>query len=95
MKIIASKLLRNFKGEDLRAKDGTPLTVGKACAEILLLSREGGKMKSYILATKLYAEAEVEVDVSDLALIKSATEVTEAYTNLVSGQLLIELEAVK
>jgi hypothetical protein len=50
-------------------------------------------MKCFILGQKFATElGKVEVDASDFALVKEAVNTTEAYNNLVAGQVIIYLE---
>lgn len=82
------------KLKDLKGKD-IDLTIGEAIGNILLAHKAGGKMKMYVLAQKMVKDGKVEVDDADFELIKGAIEVTEAYVNLVSGQLLVLLSELK
>jgi hypothetical protein len=94
MKIKANQALKNLKGEVLKNGDAE-VTIGEALGNILLGSKTGGKMKLFNLAQKLSNQKEVEVDSSDLALIKQAAESDETYSNLVSGQVLDYLSTIK
>lgn len=93
MIIKASQVLVNLQGKNLQAEDGD-LTLGKALSNILISTKEGGKMKLFLLGKKLYEAKNVEVDSADLALIKNAVISTEIYTALVSGQCELLLEEV-
>lgn len=95
MKIQTNKELKNLKGDIIKNEKGTPVTFGYYLGEILLADKSGGKMKLFILAQKCATQDSVEVDESDLAMIKSAVEKTEIVSNLVSGQLLVYLESLK
>lgn len=95
MKILTKEGLKNFKNEVLKNEQGANVMVGEALSNILLSSKTGGKMKCFILAQKLFTEPEVEVDESDLSLIKQAVEATEICNNIISGQLLVILENIK
>jgi hypothetical protein len=91
MKIILSEVIKTFDGKDI--KDGVePLTLGKALANVLGTSKEGGKMKMFILAEKCYKENEAEFDDADLALIKRTVESSEYYFPIIAGQILKNLE---
>lgn len=92
MTIKSQESLKNFKGEALKNEQNQNFTIGEAISNILLLDKMGGKMKCYILAQKFYTEKSVELDEADKALVKSAIERTETYTNIVTGQLLLLFE---
>lgn len=94
MKIHTGQAIKDLKGKDVSSPDGV-FKVGTALSNILLETKSGGKMKMFILAQKCYTEDFVEVDESDLSLIRQAVEHTESYNNLVTGQLLILLENKK
>lgn len=91
--IIKSKeVLKNFKGDTLKAFGNDDLTVGVALSEILLQAEEGSKMKMFVMAQRFYEGKEIEVDKVDLQLIKNAIEKTKAFPgSLVTGQLLLIL----
>lgn len=95
MKLNAKTVLEDLKGNPLKDSDSDVVTIGVALANILVADDSGGKMKLYILGQKLYKGQGIDVDPSDLALMKSATEKTKVYNNLVTGQVLMELEKVK
>jgi len=85
--------LKDMFGKELAGDD--PLTLGKALGNILGSSEEGGKMKLFILGSKLCQEENVEVDEADLNLIKNAVKKTKIYNAIVSGQCEFLLENVK
>lgn len=94
MIIKTSQILKNLKGEEL--KDGEePFTLGIALGNILASSQEGGKMKMFLLATKLAQNKSVEVDSADLGVIKKAVESTKIYSALVAGQVEMLLDEIK
>ncbi len=93
--INTKKILVNFKGEDLKDKEGAPVVLGEVLSTILVNSQVGGKMKSFILAEKLFKESKVQVDSADFSFIKKMTEETSAFNNLVVGQVLVILEEMK
>lgn len=95
MKIQTKTPIKDLAGDVIPSgKDGN-FTVGIALSNILLDATQGGKMKLFILAQKIYSDAEVDVDGADLAIIKTAVETTENYNNLVNGQLLQMLSNLK
>jgi len=95
MIIKADTILVNLAGKNLKAEDDKDLTFGMAIANMLLGSKSGGKMKLYILGKKLFEGGNVEVDLSDLNIIKEVVRTTENYNALVSGQCEVLLEEVK
>lgn len=94
MKINAKQALKNFKGDILKDPDGE-VTLGTALSNILSMAKEGGKMKLFILAKKFYERASVEIDQSDMNLVKKSVESTDIYPNMVTGQVLEILEGIK
>lgn len=92
-KINAKKEITNLAGETVKNGEES-FTVGQAISNILLAYEAGGKMKLYVLAQKFWNDDEVEVDGSDLALIKKAVETTKTYGALVAGQLELYLESL-
>jgi len=94
MKLVTKTSIKNLKGEDIKDGD-VDFTIGKALSNILLESKTGGKMKMFNMATKCYNGEVLELDDSDLALVKTSVEATALYNNLANGQILIALEAVK
>lgn len=82
----------NIKLKDLADKE-IDLTVGQAIANVLVSDDAGGKMKSFVLAKRFYSSESMDVDEADLSLVKSAIERNKSYTPLITGQLLVLLEA--
>lgn len=95
MKINCKTPIKNLKGEDMKDEDGQVFTLGKALALIVVNAKEGGKMKLFLLGTKLYQQDTVEVDTADLTLLKSVVKSTESYGALIAGQCEMLLEEVK
>ncbi len=95
MKINTTSVLKYINGKELEISKDEKLTFGKALAEILVNSKTQGKMKAYTLATKLYENDSVEVDASDLAIIKEAVKTTDRFNIAVTGQCEQLLEEVK
>lgn len=93
MKINTKTPIKDLKGEVIKINNKEDFTVGIALSNILVDAKEGGKMKMFILAQKMYSDDEVDVDDVDLKLIKTAIEQTAQYNNLVNGQLLQILES--
>lgn len=94
MKINAQDILVDFARAEM-VNAGTPWSVWKALAHILNSYKEGDALKLYNLCMKFYNEEEVEIDSSDLELIKNAIKADKTVSNLVSGQLLNKLVALK
>lgn len=94
MKINTQTIVKNLKGEPLK-NEGNDYTLGEAIANILIADDGGGKMKMYVLAQKFMTQEVVDLDASDLALVKTAAERTKAYTALIAGQVLVLLESIK
>lgn len=93
-KINLDQVLIDLKGEEI--KDGeNGFTMGKALANIMLASKEGGKMKLYILGTKFYTGGNAELDASDFSLVLKTVKASEAYGSLIVGQVETILESYK
>lgn len=88
MKINTKQAIKSLKNEDIKTPEGTIFTIGTPISNILLESKDGGKMKMFILAQKFFSDEIVDLDESDLILVKNAIEKTEQYNNLVTGQIL-------
>jgi len=96
MKISTNKVITNLKGEALKGEDKKEITFGEVLSNIILSDEKGGKMKTFVLAEKIYkAKESVDLDSADFALLKSSVEQTKTYTNLVTGQVLVYLESLK
>lgn len=93
MKIKARQSLKDIRGKDIEP-EGKVFTVGDAIANILLSSKEGGKMKMYLLAQNFVTKDVVEVDEADKVIIIKAIEGSNDYTNLITGQLLLILSKI-
>lgn len=94
MIIKTNVILKNLGGETLKVGE-KDLTLGEALSNILVSDESGGKMKLFVLAKKLYENKSVDVDVSDLGILKNAVNATKIYTALVSGQVALILEELK
>lgn len=94
MKIDASKKVLNLKGEPYKMGDDD-LCTGHVLAESLSTMDLGGKMKIYELAKRCFALGQVEVNAGDMALLKKAVDEHKGFANVVAGQVLEQLEAVK
>jgi DNA-directed RNA polymerase subunit L len=95
MKINTQIVLKDLKGKEIEIKSGENFTLGDALSNVLVSAKEGGKMKMFTLALKLANEEYVDVDASDLSMIKEAVKKTEIYNALVAGQCELILEDVK
>lgn len=87
MQINTKSFIKEISGKDVET-----LTVGEALANILIASKDGSKIKLYVLAQKFFNDNLVDLDDADLAMVKKSVENCEVYTNLVAGQLLVMLE---
>jgi len=95
-KIEVNQILKNFKGEELKGENGESLTIGKALSNVLVLSQDGDKMKTFVLSQRLYTEnGVVDLDESDFQLVKKAVETDKAYSVMVTGQLLVNLSNIQ
>ena len=94
MTINALQELQSLDGKPLKSGEEV-LTLGKAISNILLSDETNGKMKLFVLAQKFYNEASIELDTSDLALVKGAVQKSKIYSAIVSGQVEKILEELK
>ena len=95
MILNTKKELVNLKGEPIKEADNTPVTLGYALSNILLTNDAGGKMKLFILAKKCFESKTVDLDASDLNLVKEAVKTTKIYNALIAGQIELILEDAK
>lgn len=94
MQLDSSIVVNTLTGKPYQG-DGEDLIIGKVIAESLATDQTGGKMKMYALAEKCYSGDIFEVDVADLILMKKSVEECKSYNNIILGQTLLALEAVK
>lgn len=90
--IDLTTVLVNLKGDEFKGDDQKPFTLGEFLSAVLSVAPEGGKMKLYSLAKRAATEKTIELDTSDLAIIKQAVENSKGYNNVLSGQALEILE---
>ena len=95
MKINTKQILKNIAGVEIKDEDKKGFTLGQALGNIITASKEGGKMKLYILGTKLFQDTLTDIDEADLNLLKQAVKTTEAYGALIAGQCEMLLEEIK
>jgi hypothetical protein len=94
--IINTKIvLKDLAGKEILDENKEVFTFGQALANIVVSAKEGGKMKLFLLGTKLFQNDKVEVDEADLTLLKSVVKSTEVYGALIAGQCEQLLEEVK
>lgn len=87
--------LKTLAGDVIMDSDNKAFTLGKALGNIIVGSEEQGKMKLYILGTKLFQNKKVEVDEADMNLIKKVVASTKVYGALIAGQCEQLLEEIK
>ena len=93
MKIDLKQTIKTLQGSPLKNDSGKEFTLGEALANMLSASEEQGKMKLYILATKFYEQESIDLDASDLALVKKVVASSRAYSgSLIQGQVELLLE---
>jgi hypothetical protein len=95
MKLKLTQPIKSFKDEPLKNPEGEIFTLGEALANIFANSRQGGKMKAYILGKKFYNDKEIELDAADLSLVKETVKQSSSYNHLIEGQIEEMLERVK
>lgn len=98
MKIEAGKILKTLKGQDFQLSEGVPLTLGDVIAEAVASDATGGKFKMWSLAVSASKGEDFDVDVADLALIKTALNNCKSYGGqniAVIGQAIGMLEDVR
>ena len=95
MMISTKEVVTTLDGTLMKVSSDIVLTHGIVIAEALLADTSLPKIKGYSLAHKVYGSDLVEVDDSELALIKKALSECKAYaphTTLIFGQVLAALE---
>jgi len=95
MKILTQTVLKDLSGKEILDENKKGFTLGQALGNICVSSKEEGKMKLYILGTKLFQDKDVEVDDADLNLLKNVVKKTEVYEALIAGQCELLLDEVK
>lgn len=95
MKIDTQVILKDLAGKDILDEKKEGFKLGQALANIVVGAKEGGKMKLFLLGTKLFQDKSVEVDEADLNLLKNTVKSTEVYGALVAGQVELYLDGVK
>ena len=95
MKINLKQPMKLFNGEVIKSSDNAELTLGEVLSNIMVADESAGKMKAYVLAEKMYKDKDIDVDASDMGLIKKAVEGTKVYSNLIAGQALKILDGIK
>ena len=95
IKIKTGEVIKGLDGKPIKDQADKTCTIGESLANMLLAHEAGGKMKLFTLAQEAYKQKGMEVDASDLALIKTVVEGSKIYSNLVTGQILVELESLK
>jgi hypothetical protein len=84
MKINLSKSLKDLSGKEM---EGT--NMGQLLSQILAsASEKQNAVKMYYWATKLYAGEELDLDPTDLSILKSFIESNEQLTVLAKAQML-------
>lgn len=97
MKLKLSTELKDLANKPLTSEDGSIITLGKALA-LLVLAVKSDPLRHYLLAQKLFAQNEIELEKADFELCKDAAtnKYTEVFGNaLVAGQILSILAEVK
>lgn len=92
MKINTKIKFKDITGEEIITEEGKTVSVSDVLPNILLAS-SGDKMKLFLLAQKIATQSSVEVDQSDMDIIKEAIKSADfrVFTNLLTGQLLVLL----
>ena len=83
--------------KEIDGQDAKDLTVGKALSNMILMVKSD-PLRAYLMAQKLYADEEIEVNKADFEWIKTAVieHGREIYSNaLVIGQLLVIFSELK
>jgi hypothetical protein len=95
MQINSQELVLDTKGVPFKVKDAdqvTEMNYAHVISDALSVSTVGGKMKMYSLIKAFAAGGMVQVDESDMVLIKKSLEGYNGYNNVVMGQILLALE---
>ncbi len=95
MKIQTKTVLKDLSGKEV-IFDSKPFTVGYAIGQIITLGKSTNPLKSYLLATKLSEQDEVEIDLTDKKLIEDMIKDPAcSFFPIITGQILKILEEAK
>lgn len=86
------KINLDFNLKDLSGVDIPNAHAGQNVAQALASANEGNSIKLFDWATKLYNKQTLEIDDTDVTVLKAFVENTKFLTNLAKGQLLEFLE---
>jgi valyl-tRNA synthetase len=76
----------NFKGIDGLDLEGAEMH--KSLGNALAAATKGDAVKMWSLATRIYAGEDVDLDPSDLEMIKEFVKNNEGFTNLAKAQII-------
>lgn len=93
IKINLEKRLTNLDGQPI-SDGGREMKMFHAVANALAQAKNQNAVKCYDLALRFYSGAAVELDDTDLALVRDVIDKSD-YFPLVKGPLLKELDAAK
>lgn len=96
MKIILTQTINDLSGKPLQNNEKKVVTLGEVLSNVVIASEEHGKMKLFLLAKKFFEQESIDLDASDLALVKKVVSNSRAYGGtLVLGQVELLLEGAK
>lgn len=96
MKIILTQTINDLSGKPLQNNEKKVVTLGEVLSNVVIASEEQGKMKLFLLAKKFFEQESIDLDASDLALVKKVVSNSHAYGGtLVLGQVELLLEGAK
>ena len=96
MKIILTQTINDLSGKPLQNNEKKVVTLGEVLSNVVIASEEQGKMKLFLLAKKFFEQESIDLDASDLALVKKVVSNSRTYGGtLVLGQVELLLEGAK
>lgn len=93
IKLNLDKHLKTLDGQILK-EDGRPLKMFHAAANALVQAKGRDPIKCYDLAVRIFSGGPIDIDDSDLSLVRDVIDKSE-FIPLVKGPLLKELDSVK
>lgn len=92
MKINSKQFIKNLDGTVADNGGKGELTVGKALANILSVTKSDNQVMSWYLAQEFYKKPEVNLKSEEVVFLREIIKKNEFYFPLVTGQLLELIE---
>lgn len=85
----------NFIPKNFNGKNVGEETIARILANAMAFSKSQDPLKIFNIATELYKNGEINIDSSDLNLIKSFVESNQDFLNILKAQILAALNKVQ